>query len=93
MNIFGYLPQIQQVRKLESKNVFTDGLGPDVFKFTLKGHCLGESIKFTFPVNSVLGPRQRNRGPFVQSPYNFSGPKSNMQIETKGIRGVRVLHG
>ena len=31
------------------------------------------------------GPGAR---PFVQSPYNFSGPKSNIQIE---IRGVRVL--
>ena len=32
-----------------------------------------------------------HNGPFVQSPYNFSGPKSNIQIEIKGIRGVRVL--
>ena len=29
-------------------------------------------------------------GPFFQSPDNFSGPKSNIQIEIKGIRS-RVL--
>ena len=31
-----------------------------------------------------------NRGPFLQSPGNFSGPKSNIQIEIKGIK-ARVL--
>ena len=30
------------------------------------------------------------RGPFLQSPDNFSGPKSNIQIEIKRIR-ARVL--
>ena len=30
------------------------------------------------------------RGPFLQSPDNFSGPKSNIQIEIKRI-GARVL--
>ena len=54
--------QIHQVRKLES-NVFTDGLGPYVFKFTLKGQCLGKSIEFTFPVNSVLRPYTMDQGP------------------------------
>ena len=52
----------RRYRKLES-NVFTNGLGPDVFKFTLKGHCLGKSIKFTFPVNSVLRPLTTDQGP------------------------------
>ena len=33
------MPQIQQVRKLES-NVFTNGFGPGVFKFTLKGRFI-----------------------------------------------------
>ena len=31
-----------------------------------------------------------NRGPFLQSPGNFSGPKSNIQIEIKRIK-ARVL--
>ena len=30
------------------------------------------------------------RGPFLESPVNFSGPKSNIQIEIKRIR-ARVL--
>ena len=30
------------------------------------------------------------RGPFLESPGNFSGPKSNIQIEIKRIR-TRVL--
>ena len=32
----------------------------------------------------------RSRGPFLESPGNFSGPKSNIQIEIKRIR-ARVL--
>ena len=31
-----------------------------------------------------------SRGPFLESPGNFSGPKSNIQIEIKRIR-ARVL--
>ena len=31
-----------------------------------------------------------NRGPFLQSPGNFCGPKSNIQIEIKRIK-ARVL--
>ena len=30
------------------------------------------------------------RGPFLESPVNFTGPKSNIQIEIKRIR-ARVL--
>ena len=38
-----------------------------------------------------LRPRQNEpRGPFLESPGNFSGPKSNIQIEIKRIR-ARVL--
>ena len=33
---------------------------------------------------------QAPRGPFLESPVNFSGPKSNIQIEIKRIR-ARVL--
>ena len=33
---------------------------------------------------------QVTRGPFLESPVNFSGPKSNIQIEIKTIR-ARVL--
>ena len=32
----------------------------------------------------------RARGPFLESPGNFSGPKSNIQIEIKRIR-ARLL--
>ena len=32
----------------------------------------------------------QTRGPFLESPVNFSGPKSNIQIEIKRIR-ARVL--
>ena len=36
------------------------------------------------------------RGPFLESPVNFSGPKSNIQIEIKRIRAwvlaSRLLH-
>ena len=35
-------------------------------------------------VTKVAGPRNyagRTRGPFLESPGNFSGPKSNIQIE------------
>ena len=32
----------------------------------------------------------KTRGPFLESPANFSGPKSNIQIEIKTIR-ARIL--
>ena len=43
-------------------------------------------ITFKFVSLNLLA----RRGPFLQSPDNFSGPKSNIQIEIKRIR-ARVL--
>ena len=41
-------------------------------------------------IAAALFVSARTRGPFLQSPGNFSGPKSNIQIEIKRIR-ARVL--
>ena len=38
----------------------------------------------------IIFTRIRAWGPFLESPVNFSGPKSNIQIEIKRIR-ARVL--
>ena len=39
---------------------------------------------------------RRSRGPFLESPVNFTGPKSNIQIEIKRIRArvlaIKLLH-
>ena len=51
--------------------------------------CLHGSLRrFTVP--------WRPRGPFLESPVNFTGPKSNIQIEIKRIRALvlasKLLH-
>ena len=40
----------------------------------------------------IIDTHFRTWGPFLESPVNFSGPKSNIQIEIKRIR-ARVLAG
>ena len=45
------------------------------------------TVVFQFTCNIA---RVMNRGPFLESPGNFSGPKSNIQIEIKRIR-ARLL--
>ena len=40
--------------------------------------------------NSQPRPRLSSRGPFLERPGNFSGPKSDIQIEIKRTR-ARVL--
>ena len=50
----------------------------------------------TLPLATPLPVNDLNRGPFLESPGNFSGPKSNIQIEIKRIRArllaSRLLH-
>ena len=54
--------------------------------FPGKRHCI--LVRSTFALYRVW--KVGSWGPFLESPVNFSGPKSNIQIEIKRIR-ARVL--
>ena len=47
-------------------------------------------LKILFPLPGYQCIGKDSRGPFLQSPGNFTGPKSNIQIEIQRIR-ARVL--
>ena len=61
--------------------MFINEVGLDVFKFTLIRQCLGKSIKFSTKFRLETLNNGPGRGQFVQSPSNFSGPKSDIQIK------------
>ena len=54
--------------------------------------CFLEVLKNGVTAEKPLRVRVRTRGPFLESPVHFSGPKSNIQIEIQRIR-ARVLAG
>ena len=53
----------------------------------VKGTCVRD---FSIPADPTFSANKKvTRGPFLQSPDNFSGPISNIQIEIKRIRAER----
>ena len=71
--------------------MFTNGLGPDVFKFTLKGHCLGKSIKVYFSSKLLLAAFDNGPGARFSKVPIINGPGKQLPFTLK-IDVSIVLH-